>query len=529
MGLRDPLKAGSIIKMPNQGQYIIGEKIGEGGLSLVYAAKTACNGYPVIIKEFFPSEHAHRAKKTEKSSDGSIAVRKGQICPDPGHAQRFSLCLKAFEQEGRLGSAARCRNYQILSFFDCGGGYGLLPRWSEDSCSFLDLVTGWLRSPPKSPDPVFSDLGRIRFALTATGSLLSPVASIHAQGMLHLDITPSNVLWAGSRMAPEKGTALLADFGCSALMADGMYPAAYVLSYSSAYAAPEYREKDGKLTPATDIYSIGRLLAFLCLGQRAFCRHADLQTMLGRLHIPGRCRGQLLAILQKATALRTEDRYASAEEMQVAITGLLAMLPLNPINPDHSSAFTLYSLKAMLEGSPDPHYSWAHELCDRRGIAMELPEGVHKPVAKGNREGALDPAAFLQCLLPEELFQYLWEQVSREADRQFYLSGILAGNYPQQWREELCRLLQRYGTRRLLQSCRTLLRDEEAFFTGQRILFQILGEEGARLADCYYNCQRRSAPYVGLALLAAYALLGDEGLSCLIPSPQKAEEFFFPI
>ena len=35
--------------------------------------------------------------------------------------------------------------------------------------------------------------------------------------------------------------------------------------------------------------------------------------------------------------------------------------------------------------------------------------------------------------------------------------------------------------------------------------------------------------WLGLALLAAYALLGDEGLSRLIPSPQKADEFFFPV
>lgn len=53
MGIRIPLKAGTVIRMPNQGKYIIEEKIGEGGLSLVYSAKTMTNGYPVIIKEFF--------------------------------------------------------------------------------------------------------------------------------------------------------------------------------------------------------------------------------------------------------------------------------------------------------------------------------------------------------------------------------------------------------------------------------------------------------------------------------------------
>ena len=30
MGIRIPLKAGTVIRMPNQGKYIIEEKIGEG-------------------------------------------------------------------------------------------------------------------------------------------------------------------------------------------------------------------------------------------------------------------------------------------------------------------------------------------------------------------------------------------------------------------------------------------------------------------------------------------------------------------
>lgn len=272
IGMRKPLKPGSIIKMPNQGQYVICEKIGEGGLSLIYSAKTKSNDYPVIIKEFFPAEHARRAEKTLRAEDSTIIEIKNRVYPDSDYVDRFNRCLSAFEQEGQLGSSARMNTFQIISFSDCGEGYAVLPRWSNDSCSFYDLVNGWRSSPPASVDPVFTDLGRVQFSLTAISSLLSAISSIHAQDMLHLDISATNVVWAGhSRTAPENGSAFLTDFGCSVLMAENEpYPAEYVLSYSKAYAAPEFALKDGRLTFATDIYSVGRLITFLCLGQRAF-------------------------------------------------------------------------------------------------------------------------------------------------------------------------------------------------------------------------------------------------------------------
>ena len=173
MDMRLPLNPGSIIKMPNQGQYVICEKIGEGGLSLIYSAKTKVNEYAVIIKEFFPAEHAHRARKTLRANDGTIIEKKNHVYPDRDYVDRFNRCLSAFEQEGQLGCSARMNNFQIISFSDCGNGYAVLPRWSNDSCSFDVLVDNWRLSPPASNDPVFTDLGRIRFALIAIGSLLA--------------------------------------------------------------------------------------------------------------------------------------------------------------------------------------------------------------------------------------------------------------------------------------------------------------------------------------------------------------------
>lgn len=532
MGMRIPLKAGSIIKMPNQGQYVICEKIGEGGLSLIYSAKTKANAYPVIIKEFFPAEHAHRAAKTLRTDEGTIIEEKDHVYPDGDHdPDHFGRCLSAFEQEGQLGSSARMNNFQIISFADCGEGYAVLPRWSNDSCSIYTLVNGWRSLPPTSIDPVFTDLGRLQFSLTAISSLLSAVSSIHAQNMLHLDISPTNVVWAGhSRTTPENGVAFLTDFGCSVLMSESQnYPAELVLSYSRAYAAPEYALKSGDLTFATDIYSVGRLLTFLCLGQRAFYKHSSLNDLIRKLHIQERCRQSLLAIIQKATAENMLERYQSAAEMQDAVVELLRMIPTNPINPDCSTAFSLYSLKSMLEGSLDTRYSWAHELCDRRGSNITLPEKVHHPISNLVSGRFIDDEAFLRTVLPCEIVTYLWTKISKEPDKQFYLSGIMAGNYDNEWKNEICRLMHRYGARDLLTRSQTLLVDTSAFYIDQKLLFQLLGKDGGRLSECYYNCDIQRFPYIGLALFIMFALLGVDGFAKLIPSPSQAGTLFFSL
>lgn len=531
MALRNCLKRGSIISMPNGGQYVVCEQIGQGGLSLIYTAETKNNHYPVIIKEFFPAEHAHRAEKTLRADDGTIIEKKNRIYPDKDYADRFDRCLKAFEQEGQLGSSARLNTFQIISFSDCGNGYAVLPRWSNDSCSYEDLVDNWRFSPPASNDPVFTDLGRIHFALMAISSLLTALSSVHEQEMLHLDISPSNVVWAGqNHSSPENGVAFLTDFGCSVYMEDKAYPAECVLSYSQKYAAPEYGLKNGLLTEATDVYSVGRLLMFLCMGQRAFCEHLTLEELINGIHIQERFRELLLTIIQKATAKNMLDRYQSATEMQEAVVELLRMIPANPINSDNSTAFSLYSLKSMLEGSLDTRYSWAHELCDRRGSTIVLSEKVHQPVSDPVSGRFMDDETFLRTILPHEIFAYLWTQISKEADKQFYLSSIMTGNYDNEWKKEICRLMNRYDTRvDVLTKSRNLLVDTSAFYVDQKTLFRLLEKDGERLSESYYNCDIQRAPYIGLALFIMFALLGVSGFAKLIPSPSQAGRLFFSL
>ncbi len=87
--------------------------------------------------------------------------------------------------------------------------------------------------------------------------LASAVAHIHACGVVHGDITPSNVLIDG------EGHARLADFGSAVLEGDTVVPLPG--GHTPQFAAPEVRRGHGATT-AADVYGLSATVAHLLGG-----------------------------------------------------------------------------------------------------------------------------------------------------------------------------------------------------------------------------------------------------------------------
>lgn len=138
-------------------------------------------------------------------------------------------------------------------------------------CAVSALVRRWKEEPPapysgreEDRDPCFPDLPRVQYALRVTESVLAALGAVHAGGLLHLDISGGNVVWAGQEPRTGRGcAAFLTDFGSAAEVSGGVRAAA-LLSYSPGFAAPELRTPGAALTAATDLYSVGMLLFYLC-------------------------------------------------------------------------------------------------------------------------------------------------------------------------------------------------------------------------------------------------------------------------
>lgn len=522
MTTREPLASGQTVTMPNGSVYTVGGVIGEGGFSLLYSVTTKGGASEAVLKEYYPADGARR--------DGT-AVR-----PAPGCEEAFARGLQSFRSESALGGAARRESFQIVPFALCDPERGLavLPRWSRDMASFLDVAKRWEEDAPPSSDPCFSDLGRVRQALCMAESALCAVSAVHRLGMLHLDLSARNVVWAGTQGGGS--AAFLTDFGCALDLASASPLAPALLSYSPGFAAPELRRPGSPLTPAADVYSAGVLLFLLCAGKRATSnwRLGDLTGFRGRavrretetLRIPLRLREELGALILKACAADPGERYQSADEMGEAISALLLHIPRRPVNEDPTKAFTLASLCSMLTGSESPQDSWAQELADRRGAAVPIPEDACLPLTRRTFAGGEE---LLRALLPDAVFRQLEERARLEPA--FPLSGVLSGRCPEEWKRSIVSAFLGDGGsrfRELCVRCEALLDAEGLFLADAELLFSLLGGEGELLHRCCRRCDMRGAPYLGLALFALSALLGEKGFSRLFPDERAACRWMRP-
>lgn len=115
-----------------------------------------------------------------------------------------------------------------------------------------------------------------------------PVAFAHANGVVHHDLKPENV------MAGEFGAVLVMDWGVAGVGTPG-------------YMAPE--QSRGEVDARSDVYALGAVLAFLL-------RNLDVPRALN-------------AIINKAKASEASERYASAAELADDVLRFLDQEPVS--------------------------------------------------------------------------------------------------------------------------------------------------------------------------------------------------------
>ena len=144
-------------------------------------------------------------------------------------------------------------------------------------------------------------------ALTYTNQLLDALEHVHARGVVHRDVKPSNV------MLCEDGVRLI-DFGIARLDQGTRYTRVHggTVLGTDAYMAPEQR--DGEASTRSDLYAVASTL-FTMLASRA--PKCAVEEELGGVvaGIPP----ALDAFYRKATRPRAEERFQSAAEMRAAL------------------------------------------------------------------------------------------------------------------------------------------------------------------------------------------------------------------
>lgn len=102
--------------------------------------------------------------------------------------------------------------------------------------------------------------------------LAAALGAAHAEGILHRDVKPSNV------MIPPDGPAILTDFGIATFAEDPRITQTGQAMGSPAYMAPE-QARDEDLGPATDLWGLGATLYFAVEGASPFGEASTASTL----------------------------------------------------------------------------------------------------------------------------------------------------------------------------------------------------------------------------------------------------------
>lgn len=123
-------------------------------------------------------------------------------------------------------------------------------------------------------------------ALRIFQGICAGVHAAHEAGVLHLDLTPSNVLLRGGKEP------VVTDFGLSVALEDG----ARALGGTTGYMAPE-QQRHERVDRRTDVYALGQLLRSL-VGAKS---------------------RRLRGVIRRATQAEPERRYATVDELARAL------------------------------------------------------------------------------------------------------------------------------------------------------------------------------------------------------------------
>ncbi len=258
----------------NVGPYRITEQLGQGGMATVYKAYHPNLDRYVAIKVLHP------------------AFRQ-----DPQFLERF-------QREARV--VAKLDHPNIVPVFDYADHDGqsyLVMKFIEGETLKAVLDRDW---PTKE-----QILGIVR-------SVGGALTYAHAQGVLHRDVKPSNILLTkqGNVYLADFGLARMAEAGQSTLSGDQLLGTPH-------YISPEQARGEQDLDEGTDIYSMGIVLYQLAVGRVPYNSDTPFSIIHDHIYTPlpmprsinPKIPEDLERVLLKALAKDRGDRFGSVQEL----------------------------------------------------------------------------------------------------------------------------------------------------------------------------------------------------------------------
>lgn len=260
------------------GRYQLLERVGEGGMSVVW-----------------------RAWDTELEREVAIKLLRSVMAGDPGQSQRFHREARA------LAALAHERIVRIYDYVSS----------DEESFLVMEYVAG--------ENLAQATRGRLPLEPAEAAAYMQPVAEAlayaHARGVVHRDLTPTNIL-----IERGSGRVVTTDFGLARIVrASGSLTATGVLLGTPEYWSPELAL--GRASgPEADLYALGCILFLLVSGSLPFEGEDRLAVGLRRAHDDAPSLGMLAPGAPRAAVTLVDSLLARDPERRPDATAAAAEL-----------------------------------------------------------------------------------------------------------------------------------------------------------------------------------------------------------
>jgi serine/threonine protein kinase len=312
------------------------DKLGEGGMGVVYRARYVVDNRHVAVK---------------------------LLPPNIGN----EMILSRFEREVEI--LKTLRHPHIVR---CFGGK------CEGNQHFyaMELVEGGTLDRLLEQQVKFSSEATIQFALQMAAGL----AFAHERGVVHRDVKPGNFL-----ITPG-GKLKLSDFGLATVEAASRITAAGKTMGTFPYMAPEQIRGRPPVSPQTDLYALGCVIFEMLTGRTPFIgespaevMHKHLDDVPPRIHeFASNCPGSLELLVRDLLQKDPNDRPESAQVVMQRLNEITPDLEVIPSKSFASQSLTTSPIPRGIPVSGRP----ATPLPDERGSGTAFRSIMERPVVK---------------------------------------------------------------------------------------------------------------------------------------------------
>lgn len=309
------------------GEFEILDLIGEGGFGIVYLAYDHSLERHVALKEYMPSGLAARTTQM------AVTVRSQR------NADTFTAGLKSFINEAKM-----------LAQFDSPSLVKVHRFWEGNGTAYMVMpfYEGTTLKQALKERRITPTESWIRVLLA---DLFDAIETIHSVHCLHRDIAPDNILLL------KDGRPLLLDFGAARRVIGDLTQRLTVILKPGFAPIEQYANSAGlRQGEWTDIYALAAVVYYLISGKAppaAVARMVHDEMMPATEAGKGRYSPAFLAALDKALAVKPEQRFRSIGEMRRALDIMDTVPRTLPRSGSHWSTTVAHTVP-LADAAPEP-------------------------------------------------------------------------------------------------------------------------------------------------------------------------------